>query len=100
MLPTSGQVLQATLDKLLSSRSVSTSRTPGGVRRLWISSIACWPLAHGGSRKSWATPRDEHPVALDRLSLLEWLVAREKEEPATTISGRELLPRASRLCST
>jgi TIR domain len=33
------------------------------------------------------------------LSLLEWLVAREREEPGTTISGRDLLPRASVLCS-
>jgi hypothetical protein len=39
-------------------------------------------------------------LSLDRLSLLEWLVAREREEPGTTISGRDLLPRASVLCST
>lgn len=39
-------------------------------------------------------------MPLDRLSLLEWLDARERQEPGTTISGRDLLPRASVLCST
>ena len=39
-------------------------------------------------------------MPLDRLRLLDWLIAREREEPGTTLSGRELLPRAAVLCST
>lgn len=38
-------------------------------------------------------------MPLDRFKLLEWLIAREREEPATKISGLQLMPRAATLCS-
>ena len=37
-------------------------------------------------------------MPLDRMALLGWMVAREREEPGTPISGRDLMPRAATLC--
>ena len=38
-------------------------------------------------------------MPFDRMALLEWMAAREREEPGVSINGRDLMPRASILCS-
>lgn len=38
-------------------------------------------------------------MPLDRMALLAWMVARERDEPGTSINGRDLMPRGSALCA-
>jgi hypothetical protein len=37
-------------------------------------------------------------MPLDRMALLGWMVARERDEPGIPINGRDLMPRAATLC--